>query len=62
MSLQGKNRAVYSYNNLDRSGSNFMYKNFDKANCYHTNFRQTVFDGASLRAVSYTHLTLPTKA
>lgn len=53
MSLQGKNRAVYSYNNLDRSGSNFMYKNFDKANCYHTNFRQTVFDGASLRATKF---------
>ncbi len=50
MSLQGKNRAVYSYNNADRRGSNFMYKNFDKANCYNSDFRNAIFDGASLRA------------
>ncbi len=53
MSLQGKNRAIYSYNNADCSGKNFMYKNFDKANCYHSNFRNTVFDGASLRATKF---------
>lgn len=53
MSLQGKNRAVYSYKNDDKSGSNFMYKNFDKADCYHTSFRNTIFDGASLRATKF---------
>ena len=38
MSLEGKNRKVFSYNNEDRRGSNFMYKDFEKCNSYHTNF------------------------
>lgn len=49
MSLEGKNRKVFSYNNEDRRGSNFMYKNFEKCNSYHTNFCDTNFNYASLR-------------
>lgn len=50
MSLQGRNRAIYSYNNANRRYSNFMYNNIDKANCYKSDFRNTIFDGTSLRA------------
>ena len=50
MSLEGKNRAVYSYNNKDKGGSNFMYKDFEKSNSYHTDFSKTNFSCASLRA------------
>ena len=50
MSLVGKNRKIYSYNNKDRSGRNFMYKNFEKTNSYHSSFQKAVFAYASFRA------------
>lgn len=50
MSLKGKNRAIYSYNNVDKSGSNFMYKDFEKTKSYLSNFKDTSFDYVSLRA------------
>ena len=50
MSLKGKNRAFFSYNNVDKSNSNFMYKDFEKTKSYHSNFKNAKFDYASLRA------------
>lgn len=50
MPLEGKNRKVYSYNNKDKSGCNFMYKDFEKTNSYHTNFSQSNFSYVSFRA------------
>ena len=50
MSLKGKNRAIYSYNNEQRVGSNFMYKDFEKSHSYRSNFQNAKFDYASLRA------------
>lgn len=50
VSLKGRNRAFYSYKNKDCSFNNYSYKNFDKADCYRTNFRGAIFDGASFRA------------
>lgn len=50
MSLIGKNRKVYSYNNQIRRESNFQYKDFEKVKCYHTDFGKAIFSGASLRA------------
>lgn len=50
MSLVGKNRAVFSYNNATKQNSNFMYKDFEKTKSYHTNFENAHFAGTSLRA------------
>lgn len=50
MSLIGKNRALYSYNNKDRHESNFMYKDFEKTKSYNTSFVDAKFIGTSLRA------------
>lgn len=52
MSLKGKNRAIYSYKNKDKSGSKFQYKDFEKTKSIHTNFSNTLFLGTSLRAAS----------
>ena len=50
MSLIGKNRAVFSYNNKDRHESNFMYKDFEKTKSYDTSFVDAKFIGTSFRA------------
>ena len=50
MSLAGKNRAIYSYNNKDEKEKSFIYKDFEKSNSYHSNFSGTRFIGTSLRA------------
>lgn len=50
MSLKGKNRAIFSYSNIARNGSNFMYKDFEKTKSYRSNFKNAIFDYASLRA------------
>lgn len=49
MSLEGKNRKIFSYNNEDRCNRNFMYKDFEKTNSYNSSFRQANFNFSSLR-------------
>lgn len=49
MSLEGKNRKIYSYNNVDRSDNNFMYKDFEKTNSYNSSFRKANFNFTSFR-------------
>lgn len=53
MSLRGKNRAVFSYNNKDRSGAYFQYKDFEKTDSYHSSFINARFQGTSLRAAKF---------
>lgn len=50
MSLVGKNRAIFSYNNKNKNDSNFMYKDFEKTKSYHSSFLNAKFIGTSLRA------------
>ncbi len=50
MSLTGKNKAIYSYNNKERSGRKFMYKDFEKTKSYNSDFSKSEFIGTSLRA------------
>ena len=50
MSLEGKNRAIFSYNNSDKQNNNFMYKDLEKTKSYHTSFINARFTGTSLRA------------
>ena len=49
MSLAGKNRKVFSYNNQNRRESNFLYKDFEKTKSYRTDFGKANFSYASLR-------------
>ncbi len=49
MSLEGKNRALFSYNNSERVGSQFIFKDFEKTKSYHTNFSTSSFKGVSFR-------------
>ncbi len=53
MSLVGKNRKIFSYNNKDKRKSNFMYKDFEKSISYHSNFAESNFSFASLRAAKF---------
>lgn len=50
MSLKGKNRKVFSYNNCDKTNCTFQYKDFEKTKSYNINFSETKFIGTSLRA------------
>jgi len=50
VSLVGKNRALFSYKNDDRSGSTFQYKDFEKTKSYNSKFVHAKFIGTSLRA------------
>ena len=34
MSLIGKNRSIYSYNNADRKGRKFVFKDFEKTKSF----------------------------
>ena len=49
MSLEGKNKKLFSYNGIDKTGSNFMYKDFEKTSSYNSCFKQANFNFASLR-------------
>lgn len=50
VSLQGKNRAIFSYNNVNRNGTKFIYKDFEKTRSYHSKFIGAKFEGTSFRA------------
>ena len=50
VSLKGKNRAIFSYNNVERNESNFVYKDFEKTRSYHSSFVGAKFTGISFRA------------
>ena len=50
------NRSVkgnFVYNNIEKTGKNFMYKNFDRSNCYNCNFSNSNFNYTSLRGAHF---------
>lgn len=49
MSVVGKNRKLFSYNNKDKSNLHFDKKDFDKTNSYNSSFNRCSFNGTSLR-------------
>ena len=49
MSLVGKNREIFSYNNKNKDGCKFIYKDFEKTRSYHSRFVNAEFTGTSLR-------------
>lgn len=53
MSLVRKNRTVYSYQNKEKIGSKFLYKDMEKSNSYQTNFKDSDFSYASLRGAKF---------
>ena len=49
MSLAGKNRKLFSYNNSEHIGNQFIFKDFEKTKSYNTNFSTSLFKGVSFR-------------
>ncbi len=50
------NRSVkgnFVYNNIEKKGKNFMYKNFERSNCYNCDFSNSNFDYTSLRGAHF---------
>jgi hypothetical protein len=50
------NRSVkgnFVYNNIEKTGKNFMYKNFERSNCYNCDFSNSNFDYTCLRGAHF---------
>ncbi len=50
------NRSVkgnFVYNNIEKIGKNFMYKNFERSNCYNCNFSNSNFNYTSFRGAHF---------
>lgn len=51
-----KNRSVqgnFVYNNIEKKGKNFMYKNLERSNCYNSDFSNSSFDYVSFRGAHF---------
>lgn len=51
-----KNQSVpgnFNYNNIEKKGKNFMYKNLRRSNCYNSNFSNSNFNFASFRGAHF---------
>lgn len=51
-----KNQSVkgnFIYNNIEKIGKNFMYKNLERSNCYNSNFAKSNFDYVSFRGAHF---------
>jgi hypothetical protein len=51
-----KNQSVkgnFIYNNIEKTGQNFMYKNLERSNCYNSNFSNSNFDYVSFRGAHF---------
>ena len=52
----GKNQSVkgnFTYNNIEKIGKNFMYKNLERSNCYNSDFSGSSFDYVSFRGAHF---------
>ena len=52
----GKNQSVkgnFTYNNIEKIGKNFMYKNLERSNCYNCDFSNSNFDYVSFRGAHF---------
>lgn len=51
-----KNQSVknnFNYNNIEKKGKNFMYKNLERSNCYNCDFTRSNFDYVSFRGAHF---------
>ncbi|MGK0468613.1 MAG: hypothetical protein ACJAX4_003952 [Clostridium sp.] len=51
-----KNRSVkgnFVYNNIEKTGKNFMYKNLERSNCYNSDFSDSNFNFVSFRGAHF---------
>ena len=51
-----KNQSVkgnFIYNNIEKKGKNFMYKNLERSNCYNSDFSNSNFDYVSFRGAHF---------
>ena len=51
-----KNHSVkgnFVYNNIEKKGKNFMYKNLERSNCYNSDFSKSNFDFVSFRGAHF---------
>ncbi|MGV8982078.1 pentapeptide repeat-containing protein [Clostridium sp.] len=52
----GKNHSVrnnFVYNNIEKKGKNFMYKNLERSNCYNCDFTRSNFDFVTFRGAHF---------
>ncbi|MBZ9687155.1 pentapeptide repeat-containing protein [Clostridium estertheticum] len=52
----GKNHSVrnnFVYNNIEKKGKNFMYKNLERSNCYNCDFSRSNFDFVTFRGAHF---------
>lgn len=57
MSLEGKNRYLFSYSSKQIESKKFQYKDFEKTKSYNTTFKETAFIGTSFRAAQFKYCT-----
>ena len=51
-----RNQSVignFNYNNIEKKGKNFMYKNLERSNCYNCDFSNSNFDYVSFRGAHF---------
>lgn len=51
-----RNQSVkenFHYNNIEKKGKNFMYKNLERSNCYNCDFSSSKFDYVSFRGAHF---------
>ena len=52
----GTNKSVkgnFIYNNIEKKGKNFMYKNLERSNCYNSDFSNSNFDYVNFRGAHF---------
>lgn len=57
MSLEGKNRYLFSYSSKQLDNKKFQYKDFEKTKSYNSVFTKTDFIGTSFRAAQFKYCT-----
>ena len=51
-----KNQSIkgnFTYNNIEKKGKNFMYKNLERSNCYNSDFSSSNFDYVNFRGAHF---------
>jgi hypothetical protein len=51
-----KNNSIkgnFNYNNIEKKGKNFMYKNLERSNCYNCDFTRSNFDFVTFRGAHF---------
>ncbi|MBU3182838.1 pentapeptide repeat-containing protein [Clostridium psychrophilum] len=52
----GRNQSIkgnFCYNNIEKTGKNFMYKNLERSNCYNCDFSNSKFDYVNFRGAHF---------